>query len=167
FVEGMGKKNSKYPMAQGIMQQIQQFIVKEVPETESSFLAEVLNRVKYIKKTTSNQEIVKMQVITRTFIENISKDIERNLQGDYIFYENLINHLESTFSAVGKEPGIGSVVDEVITRYPKVKDAVKRNVFVLEEYIGRKLSEEEIAYIVIHVCAALERNNNEATRYSV
>lgn len=167
FVEGMGKKNSKYPMAQEIMQQIQQFIVKEVPETESSFLAEVLNRVKYIKKTTSNQEIVKMQVITRTFIENISKDIERNLQGDYIFYENLINHLESTFSAVGKGPGIGSVVDEVITRYPKVKDAVKRNVFVLEEYIGRKLSEEEIAYIVIHVCAALERNNNEATRYSV
>ena len=167
YVESMGEKNSKYPMAQGIMQQIQRFIVKEVPETESAFLAEVLNRVKYIKKTTSNQEIVKMQVITRTFIENISKDIGRNLQGDYIFYENLINHLESTFSAVGKGPGIGSVVDEVIQRYPKVQEAVKRNVYVLEEYIGRKLSEEEIAYIVIHVCAAIERNNNEATRYSV
>lgn len=163
YVESMGEKNSKYPMAQGIMQQIQRFIVKEVPETESAFLAEVLNRVKYIKKTTSNQEIVKMQVITRTFIENISKDIGRNLQGDYIFYENLINHLESTFSAVGKGPGIGSVVDEVIQRYPKVQEAVKRNVYVLEEYIGRKLSEEEIAYIVIHVCAAIERNNNEAT----
>ena len=167
YVESMGEKNSKYPMAQGIMQQIQRFIVKEVPETESAFLAEVLNRVKYIKKTTSNQEIVKKQVITRTFIENISKDIGRNLQGDYIFYENLINHLESTFSAVGKGPGIGSVVDEVIQRYPKVQEAVKRNVYVLEEYIGRKLSEEEIAYIVIHVCAAIERNNNEATRYSV
>lgn len=58
-------------------------------------------------------------------------------------------------------------MDEVIQRYPKVQEAVKRNVYVLEEYIGRKLSEEEIAYIVIHVCAAIERNNNEATRYSV
>lgn len=167
YVEIMGEKNSKYPMAKGIIQQIQRFIVKEVPETESSFLAEVLNRVKYIKKATSNQEIVKMQVITKTFIENISKDIGRNLQGDYIFYENLINHLESTFSAVGKGLEIGSVVDEVIQRYPKVQEAVKRNVYVLEEYIERKLSEEEIAYIVIHVCAAIERNNNEATRYSV
>ncbi len=167
YIEMAGKKNSKFEMAEGIMQQIQRFLIKEVPQTETYFLGEVLNRMKYIKKTTSNREIVKMQVITRTFIENISNDIGRNLQGDYIFYENLINHLESTFSAVTDNLGISSVVDEVIQRYPKVMEAAKRNVHVLEEYVGRKLSEEEISYIVIHICAAIERNNNETTRYSV
>lgn len=167
YVEGRGKRNSKYEMAEGIVRQIQQFLVKEIPENEIFFLAYVLNRVKYIKKTTSNKEIVKMQVITRTFIENISNDIGMNLQGDYIFYENLINHLESTFSTVGDAFSVSSVVDEVLQRYPEILEATRRNVGVFEEYVGRKLSEEEIAYMVVHICAAMERNQNETTRYSV
>lgn len=167
YVESKGKKNSKWAMAEGMIHQIQRFIVKEVPDTEVYFVADVLNRVKYIKKETSNQEIVKMQVITRTFIENISQDIEINLQGDYIFYENLINHLESTFSTVGDGVAVSGVVDEVLQRYPEVKKTTECNVNVFEEYIGRKLSEEEIAYIVVHICAAIERNKNETTRYSV
>ena len=160
-------KNSKWDMAKGMIDQIQQFIVKEIPDTEIYYVASVLNRMKYIKKTTSNKEIVKMQVITRNFIEKISKDIHRNLQGDYIFYENLINHLESTFSTLGDRFAINSVVDEVLQRYPEVKQATERNVYVFEEYVGRKLSEEEIAYIVVHICAAIERNKNETVRYSV
>ena len=167
YVEYGDDKNSKWDMAKGMIDQIQQFIVKEIPDTEIYYVASVLNRMKYIKKTTSNKEIVKMQVITRNFIEKISKDIHRNLQGDYIFYENLINHLESTFSTLGDRFAINSVVDEVLQRYPEVKQATERNVYVIEEYVGRKLSEEEIAYIVVHICAAIERNKNETVRYSV
>lgn len=167
YVEYGDDKNSKWDMAKGMIDQIQQFIVKEIPDTEIYYVASVLNRMKYIKKTTSNKEIVKMQVITRNFIEKISKDIHRNLQGDYIFYENLINHLESTFSTLGDKFAINSVVDEILQRYPEVKQATERNVYVFEEYVGRKLSEEEIAYIVVHICAAIERNKNETVRYSV
>ena len=167
YVEYGGEKNSKWEMAKGMIDQIQQFIVKEIPDTEVYYIADVLNRMKYIKKTTSNKEIVKMQVITRNFIQNISKDIHMNLQGDYIFYENLINHLESTFSTLGDRFAINSVVDEVLQRYPGVKKATEKNVHVLEEYVGRKLSQEEIAYIVVHICAAIERNKNETVRYSV
>lgn len=167
YVEYGDDKNSKWDMAKGMIDQIQQFIVKEIPDTEIYYVASVLNRMKYIKKTTSNKEIVKMQVITRNFIEKISKDIHRNLQGDYIFYENLINHLESTFSTLGDRFAINSVVDEILQRHPEVKQATERNVYVFEEYVGRKLSEEEIAYIVVHICAAIERNKNETVRYSV
>ena len=167
YVEYGDDKNSKWDMAKGMIDQIQQFIVKEIPDTEIYYVASVLNRMKYIKKTTSNKEIVNMQVITRNFIQKISKDIHRNLQGDYIFYENLINHLESTFSTLGDRFAINSVVDEILQRYPEVKQATERNVYVFEEYVGRKLSEEEIAYIVVHICAAIERNKNETVRYSV
>ena len=79
----------------------------------------------------------------------------------------MINHLESTFSTLGDRFAINSVVDEILQRYPEVKQATERNVYVFEEYVGRKLSEEEIAYIVVHICAAIERNKNETVRYSV
>lgn len=55
----------------------------------------------------------------------------------------------------------------MLQRYPGVKKATEKNVHVLEEYVGRKLSQEEIAYIVVHICAAIERNKNETVRYSV
>ena len=68
---------------------------------------------------------------------------------------------------MGDRFAINSVVDEILQRYPEVKQATERNVYVFEEYVGRKLSEEEIAYIVVHICAAIERNKNETVRYSV
>lgn len=167
YAEQDGKKNSKYEMAGYILKQLSDFAGIEVVEDEVKFLGRILNEMRYIKKTTSNQEIVKMQVITRTFIEHVSIDIDLNLQGDYIFYENLINHLESMFSSAIRDNTVSSVVTEVLERYPKIQKAVQNNVFVLEDYIGRKLNEVEISYIVVHICAAIERNRNSAERYSV
>lgn len=167
YMEQDGKKNSKYEMAGYILKQLSDFAGIDVVEEEVKFLGRILNEMRYIKKTTSNQEIVKMQVITRTFIEHVSIDIDLNLQGDYIFYENLINHLESMFSSAIQDHTVNSVVTEVLERYPKIQKAVQNNVAVLEEYIGRKLNEVEISYIVVHICAAIERNKNSTERYSV
>lgn len=167
YAEQEGKKNSKYEMAGYMLKQLSDFAEIEVVEDEIKFLSRILNEMRYIKKTTSNQEIVKMQVITRTFIEHISSDIDLNLQGDYIFYENLINHLESMFSSAIQDNTMNSVVTEVLERYPKIQKAVQNNVYVLEDYIGRKLNEAEVSYIVVHICAAIERNRNSAERYSV
>lgn len=167
YAEQDSKKNSKYEMAGYILKQLSDFAGIEVVEEEVKFLGRILNEMRYIKKTTSNQEIVKMQVITRTFIEHVSIDIDLNLQGDYIFYENLINHLESMFSSAIQDNTVNSVVTEVLERYPKIQEAVQNNVSVLEEYIGRKLNEVEISYIVVHICAAMERNKNSTERYSV
>ena len=167
YAEQDSKKNSKYEMAGYILKQLSEFAGIEVMEEEIKFFGRILNEMRYIKKTTSNQEIVKMQVITRTFIEHVSIDIDLNLQGDYIFYENLINHLESMFSSAIQDNTVNSVVIEVLERYPKIQEAVQNNVSVLEEYIGRKLNEVEISYIVVHICAAMERNKNSTERYSV
>lgn len=167
YVDKMMERNSKYEMASGIISQIQQYLLCKIPEEEIHYLAAILNRMKYLKKTSSNHEIVKMQIIVRNFIESISNQIGRNLQGDYLFYENLINHLESTFSTVGDYQKISNVVEEVLDRYPNILKVAADNVCVFEDYIGRKLSNTEVAYIVVHICAAIERNKNENARYSV
>lgn len=167
FVEIQKEKNSKWNMAQGILIQICRYFRIQVPKEEVLFLSSMLNRFKYIRKSTSNREIVKMQVITRNFIENISKDLDVNLDSDYIFYENLINHLESTFSNIDGIWKTNEVVEKVLERFPKVLEVTKKNIFVLEEYTERKISQEEIAYIVVHICAALERNRYNDSQYNV
>ncbi len=167
FVEIVKEKNSKWKMSQGISIQICRYFRLQIPKAEILFLGYMLNRFKYIKKSTSNTEIVKMQVITRTFIEKISEDLKADLNGDYIFYENLINHLESTFSNTDGTWQISSVVEKVLDRYPEVLKSTRKNIYVFEDYIERKLSQEEIAYIVVHISAALERNRFNDKQYNV
>ena len=167
FVELQKEKNSKWKMSQGISIQICRYFKLQIPKAEVLFLGYMLNRFKYIKKSTSNKEIVKMQVITRNFIEKISEDLKMDLKGDYIFYENLINHLESTFSNTEGIWQINSVVEKVLERYPEVLKTTRENIGVFEEYIERELSEEEIAYIVVHISAALERNRFNDKQFNV
>ncbi|MDD4370027.1 MAG: BglG family transcription antiterminator [Anaerostipes sp.] len=161
------EKNSKYEMAEGILNQLGIYSQIKVANPEIEFLSNILNEIRYIKKTTSNNQIVKMQVITRNFIGRVSKDLGILLQGDYIFYENLINHLESMFETAIEDNSMSFVVTGVLKKYPKVRKIVAKNANVIERYIGRKLSSVEISYIVVHICAAIERNKNERASYSV
>ncbi len=167
FVEIQKEKNSKWNMAQGMAIQICRYFRLQIPEEEILFLSSMLNRFKYIRKSTSNREIVKMQVITRSFIEKVSRDLHVDLQSDYIFYENLINHLESTFSNADGIWQTNEVVEKVLEDYPEVLAVTRNNISVLESYTERKIAEEEIAYIVVHICAALERNKYNDSRYNV
>lgn len=167
FVEISKEKNSKWKMAQGIAIQICRYFRLQIPDEEILFLGYMLNRFKYIRKATSNRDIVKMQVITRSFIEKVSEDLHTDLQSDYIFYENLINHLESTFSNTEGIWQINSVVEKVLKRYPEVLETTRHNIPILEGYTERRISEEEIAYIVVHICAALERNKYSDNQFNV
>lgn len=167
FVETPVEKNPKYEMAKQIISQMQLFFVDNIPESEVGVLAKMLNQIRYIKKETSNKEIVKMQVITRSFIDRISNQLDVKLQKDYIFYENLLNHLESTFSTVAQHFNTNVLVDEALQKYPRVLEVTQENVSIFEEYLGRTLSPEEVAFIVVHICAAIERNRNLHNKYSV
>lgn len=167
FVEIQKEKNSKWNMAQGIAIQICRYFRLQIPQEEILFLSSMLNRFKYIRKSTSNREIVKMQVITRSFIEKVSRDLHVDLQSDYIFYENLTNHLESTFSNAEGIWQTNEVVEKVLEDYPEVLAVTRNNISVLESYTERKIAEEEIAYIVVHICAALERNKYSDSQYNV
>lgn len=167
LLENRRGKNSKWDMAQAILTDMGRLLSVKIPEIETGSLAFVLNQLQYIAKTTVNKEIVKMQVIARTFVINISEEIGVNLQGDYPFYENLVNHLESTFSVTEAPHSTESMIQEALEEYPNIREAVRRNVHSFEEYVGRRLSDAEVDMIVVHVCAAVERNRNDTTRYTV
>lgn len=154
-------------MALGILKQIDIFTSIVIKPGEVEFLSVFLGELRYLKKTTSNKEIVKIQVITRKFIEEISAKLKIDLNSDYIFYENLTNHLESTFSQVNADFEISSIVKEVLKSYPEVLKVAKESIGIFEQYIKRSLDNAEIAYIVVHICAAVERNRNSNDQYSV
>lgn len=144
-------------MAQDILKYISQYCHINTTEDEVRFLSEILTKVRYMKQSTSDKNAIKIQFITRQFIENVSEEIGINLNGDYDFFENLSNHLESVFASVPIVNLENSIVDEIMKENYEIVKAVRKELPLLTQYIGRKITEAEIGYIAVHVCAAIER----------
>lgn len=160
-------KGISYMMAADILKYIAQYCGVVTTEDEVRYFSSFLSRVRYMKKKSAEREIVKIQLITRQLIESISEEIGINLNGDYDFFENLSNHLDSVFSIENPDYSSNKLIEEVLEGNQKVVEAVKHHLKILQQYAGREIKEVEIGYIAVHVCAAIERKKNKEIAFHV
>lgn len=167
MIEPLEGNKSKYEMAKPILKYVSQYWNLEEGEGEIDFLCGVLDSMSYVQRKRREQKIIGLQLVTRKFIEHISKDLGVNLNRDFDFYENLTDHLESiimkSFNVAQRDDFLKSYVE----KNPKVLEVVKRHLDLLKTFMGREISEIEIDYIVIHVCAALERRKKKEVEFRV
>lgn len=83
--------------------------------------------------------MVKVQLITRTFIESISEELKINLNNDYDFYQNLSNHLGSIFRTGISDLQSNSFLDEVVIKNPDIVLADKKLLKLLKSMLKEKL----------------------------
>ena len=167
MTEPIDGNKSKYEMAKDIQKYICQYWDLEDAEGEIDFLCGVLDSMSYIKRKRREQKIIGLQLVTRKFIENISKDLGVNLNRDFAFYENLTDHLESiimkSFNVVQRDDFLKQYVD----KNPRVLEVVLKHLDLLRNFMDREISEIEVDYIVIHICAALERRKKKEVEFRV
>lgn len=159
--------NSKYRMAQDILKYIAQYCHINTTEDEVQFLSTQLVRERYIRQKSFRKEAVKIQLITRQFIGSISEELGINLSGDYDFFENLANHLESVFTLEVPYYPDNPVVNEVLEDNQEIVQAVKKKLPIIGQHVKREITEIEIGYIAVHVCAAMERKKNKEIAFHV
>lgn len=166
--QGYGLDGKRYRMAQDILKYISQYCNILSTEDEVLFLARMLEGVRYLKqKDFIDGDTIKIQLLTRKLIENVSEDLNINLNNDYDFYENLSNHLHSMFhnktSYLPRNDSFGAIVQS----NQDVLAAVRRYVSLFSPYIKREIEEIELIYITIHICAAIERKKNKEVAFHV
>lgn len=154
-------KSDKYRMAQDILKYVSQYCDNVTSENEIIFLTNLLEDCKFIKRILNESRMVKIQILTRRFIEGISEDIGINLNNDYDFYENLSNHIESIFRNKQLDLNPNKDVDDLINKNVEIFNAVQSNIKTFENCMDRNISENEMKYIVIHICASIERSKNK------
>lgn len=162
FVEKLEESATVYDsMAADILKYISQYCRLVFTENEMLYLGTVLKSLRYMKRKKMDKKILSIQIVTRQFIEAISKDLNCDLNKDYFMFENLSSHLATSLDT---DPGIftkNSMFFEITRKNPEVFQSVRDNQNILETYIGRELTEIESVYITIHICAALERKQNQ------
>lgn len=129
-------------------------------EHEVSFLSHLLSERGYVSHL-SNMNIVEVQMITAKFISEISIGLKNNLESDFEFYQYLSNHIISIMkkNVYEMDDDISDIYENIILNNKKVVEVIKENKYIFENYFNRSLTEVELDYIVIHVLAAIERNN--------
>lgn len=139
-------------------------------QNELEYLQKFSKKLKYSKKNNSvdlSKEIVNIQVITRKFIMKVSKFLNIPLYRDYELFKNLSNHLQRIFNNGFDSFTEYEEINAILEKYDNVKRAVTENINILEHYVNRKLTYEEISYIVIYICASIEKIKSQTTACNV
>lgn len=156
-----------YSYAEDILHYIAQYCGVRTTEDETRYLAGLLSRCRYTHKEDFDLMDVRIQDLTRRFIHSISEKLQINLDDDYDFFENLSNHLESMYAADASQFPADPDLKEIVGEHPAEEHAVRDSLSILQEFNSRPLTENEIMYIVIHVCAAMERKKNSEVSFHV
>lgn len=156
YIEDFGQETTNDFIKQLAEFVFQYFDLKE-SEAEKQYLFSMVKNIRFFRKTVDNTSMLKIQTITRKFVEKISDDLGQPYYKDYNFFVNLSNHLERIF----QEP-LASLVEYpevqlIVESNPRILKSVEDNIHILEEFIGRKVEKAEIDYIVIYVCASHEK----------
>lgn len=129
-------------------------------ESELAYLKNFSSNLIYLKKNDyvdRSKEIVKIQTITRLFIMNVSESLNFPLYRDYELFKSLSNHLQRIFNEGIINTSEIDEINVILEKYDDIKKIVTENVDILEQYMNRAITEEEISYIVIYICASIEK----------
>lgn len=168
FLEPQMELDSEnYMFALDTLQYISQYCDVVVTEDDVKRFSAFLDTIRYIDNSSINQNTVIIQMITRQYIASVSQELGINLNNDYDFFENLSNHLESIFSAPPMDYQEVDIINEVLEDNQDVLEVVIDQMPVIYKFTERVLSEIEIKYIAVHVCAAIERKRNKEASFRV
>lgn len=159
--------SENYMFALDILKYISQYLSITISEDDIRSFSGFLDRMRYIKSESFHKNTVVIQMVTREYISGVSGELGVNLNMDYDFFENLSNHLESIFSAPPMEYQEADFIEEVLEDNQEVLDVVVDQMPIIYKFTDRQLTDIEIKYIAIHVCAALERKRNKEISFRV
>ena len=130
-------------------------------DNEKFEISIVLKRLNYLTRNQSNASIIKTQMVTRRFIEKLSRKLHIDLNRNYQFYENLSTHLASIIDNNNERIQEFPEVKELVNQKSWLSDIVRGEVGIIEDIANCKLSEVAIDYIIIYVSVAIEQLKNQ------
>lgn len=102
---------------------------------------------------------VEVEIMVKNLIDKFNKKIDVDISSDIKLLEGLINHIKPTIYRM--KTGIelqNSIYKEVVDSYPILYSITSEIIQELEGFVGEKFKSDEIAFLVIHFKATIDRN---------
>jgi len=128
-------------------------------ETEYSYLTWVLCRKGVGENNSEFVNSIDLHLATKSFIYKISGDIGISLLADNDLQQFLASHICNVIRRAGKNSLQAENQDQIVSnsQYEDCFDAVRKNIYILENALGHYYDTSEISMIMLHITAAVER----------
>ncbi|MGG7174824.1 BglG family transcription antiterminator [Clostridium neonatale] len=165
-IKDITNDKEEYKMAQYIIKHLEKKFKINIPTEEEYYIAlHIYGKSNKIISNT-NEDWIYVQLITDNLIEKVSKRFLTDFRNDLRLYEDLSKHISGTIFRFKNRLTLNNPLkDSLIVEYKDIYNTVKNNITNIEGYIGQDLSDDEIAYIVLHFAAAMERMRTEKEKY--
>lgn len=170
---GALKETDEYIIASGLINTISQAFSIEIPEAEIGYVTMHLRGSKgrgaFYSNNISMTEDFKLVSLTRKMIEAAEIKLGFYLEDDDKLLVGLVRHLEPTINRVKLGLDIRNpFVKDIKKQFTDLYNAAEVSAAVLEEHEGIKVPESEIAFIAMHLGAAVERKRKKpVTKYRI
>lgn len=106
----------------------------------------------------SKGEWIHIQLLVKEVIELVNSKIISDIGQDWKLYNSLLEHIKPMINRLKygiklENPILKSIKED----YEELFQIVKESVYPIEEFIGKKINDDEIGYLTIHFGAAIER----------
>lgn len=160
------REKDEYPVAEQIAREIQDSFQITFSESEIVYiLLHILgakmqqNQVDAINVDLDGEESNDLAaVMTKEIIKAAENALTIDLSDDKQLKNGLILHLRPTINRLKYGLTLRNpILDEIKENYPEIYGVAWMTSIVFERYLGRRVGEEEIGYIALHLGAAVER----------
>ncbi len=108
---------------------------------------------------------IEIELLVKKMVQKFNKEIDVDISQDKILLDGLINHIKPTIYRIKNNIELqNSIYNEVIESYPDVFFIVKKSILELEDFIGKKMGDDEISFLVMYFKAALDRNRKNRVK---
>lgn len=159
------KKYDEFKVAKNLSMKISKEFNIEIPEDEVGYITMHLRGSKGFENKNSNNELE---------LENLAKEMLKIVEaetGSFLVQNEqciqwLVNHLGPAINRLKMNMDIRNpMLSEIKEHYPKLFKLAEKCVEPVEKHIGIKMPDSEIAYIVMHIGAALEKEKSMKKDY--
>lgn len=148
----------EFQLAKNLAEKMSATFNLEIPETEICYItAHILGaRSRFGSQKLSMTDNFKIVKMSRQIMKNAAKISGQNIEKNQNLLEGLINHLTPTISRIKMQMEIRNpLLGEMQKHYPELLTLTKKSVAEVEDDLKIKFPDAEIAYIAMHIGAAL------------
>ena len=154
-------RTPEFSIASGIAKMLEERYLVNIPKSEIGYIAIHLLGSNVMIKEQKNDDLVYIQLIVSTLIENVNRISEYNFNSDAQLFDGLIQHIRPMIYRVKHGININNpLIDEIMSKYNNIFNTIKEGIDFLNRDLNVDISKEEIGYLTLHFMAALERVKN-------
>jgi mannitol operon transcriptional antiterminator len=161
------KNTEEYELVSGQIEMLEKSFRVSYGEIEILQLVDyILGFISYGYNTTIFENWIEIKLLVQEIISEVSNYTDIDITSDEELFNGLLNHIKPVIYRMKNGLGIEEeIYYEAIKAYPELFEIVKKALKRLEELIGKKIDNSEIALFTIHFLASIERKRNFSNKY--